>query len=209
MTLIFDFDGTIVRSKRMCFLAFNRALKKHGYQLSKKKIMASFGPPAEGVIKNLLGIRNRKLIRAITDEVAQYKQTKGINQMFLKEKPHFFKKLSEQHDLILRTNADKDSTYRFLQKHNIFSVWREIVTPKDPQGKNKVLTLKYFKKKYDSPFIYVGDMSTDILAARKAKMPVIAISGWESMNLLKKFKPDFLIRRLSSIRRIIKNNFNE
>jgi len=51
---------------------------------------------------------------------------------------------------------------------------------------------------------YVGDMTHDIDAGKKAKVITIAVSwGYQSKEKLSKKKPDFLIEKLSELKRIV------
>lgn len=50
----------------------------------------------------------------------------------------------------------------------------------------------------------VGDSINDILAAKKAKIPIIAIAtGNHSKRELKKYKPDFLLNKLKDVPKIV------
>jgi len=226
MLLVFDFDGTIVHSKKMCLFVFKKAFKKYGLSFTYSQIAPHFGPPAKIVIESLIG--RQKLNKKIEKEVDFLKRTIGLKMMKLRCRSSFLKKLAKKHFLILRTNADRSSTFKFLKKHKIFNLWQEIITPENRISKSKIKTLRYFKNKFknrklppvvkqgllrgsarhcivsDSAIVYIGDLVDDIKAARSVGIYSIAILGWDKTENLRKAKPNFLIRQLNSLPKILK-----
>jgi len=204
MVLVFDFDGTIVDSKKMNLFVFEKSFKKYGFSFNCSQIEPHFGPSAKKVIEELIGKKNQKINKKIEKEVDFLKKTVGLKMMRLRAEPAFFQKLKKHHCLILRTNADRASTIKYLRIHKIFNLWQKIITPEDKLGQSKIKTLQYLKDRFKRPIVYIGDMKSDIKSARTAGVVSVAIAGWEKEKNLRKAKPDFLINRLNKLPKILK-----
>ena len=144
------------------------------------------------------------LISQIDAEVGRLKTTEGIKMISLRCRPEFLSKLAERHLLALRTNADRSSTIKFLKQQHIYHFWKKIITSEDLFGRNKIKTLRYFKQYFHQPMVYVGDMRSDIKAAQVVKARSVAICGFETAKMLRSAKPDFLIRRLNQLPKILR-----
>ena len=204
MLLAFDFDGTLVHSKRMCLWVVKQAFRKYNFNFNYRTIEPQFGPPIETAIKNLIGHKNKQLINQIETEVGRLKVAEGIKMISLRCRPEFLSKLAEQHLLVLRTNADRRSTIKFLKQQHIYHFWKKIIASEDALGRDKSKVLKYFKQSFHQPMVYVGDMRSDIKAAQAVKACSIAIRGFETVKMLRSVKPDFLIQRLNQIPKILR-----
>ena len=72
-------------------------------------------------------------------------------------------------------------------------------------GNSKVLKIRWIKKKYPSrEIIYIGDTGGDIIESRKAGVKNIGVSwGFNSYKVLKKHRPDYLIRKPEELLKIL------
>ena len=203
MTLFFDFDGTLVHSKKIWLFTFKKALRKHGFKFKYQEIEPYLGPTVKGVLERLIDKKDKKLTEKITKEVYDLRNKIGI-ELKLRSQPSLLKRLASLYTLILRTNSDYASTSKFLKRHKIFNLWKMIITPEKKIGRSKIKALKFIKNRFKPPFIYLADMRDDIRAAKTVRIETIALSGgWEKEKDLKKENPNFLIKRLNSLPKIL------
>ena len=96
-----------------------------------------------------------------------------------------------------------------MKKFNLLEIFGEDIYFPDGKGKHKNEIMAELCKKYNvdnAEAVYIGDTPSDIIEARKAKIPSIAIGRDEaSWSRLKNFSPNYLTETLDSILAIERN----
>ena len=194
MNIIFDFDGTVCDSFSKAVELANDYLIKHRFDSITTSDLRDKG------IKKLIEERKLSLLQKIgLVRLARREAAKYINQFdTFSGLPEVLKELQKKNNLGILTSNSRQNAERFLENHNLREVFDFVYSNSNLFGKDKML------KKIHAD-MYIGDETRDIEAAKKAGIKSIAVIwGYESKNLLKKSKPDFLINEPMDLIRIIK-----
>jgi len=187
--IVFDFDGTIADTYNNVFDIAND-LKKDRYKEINFKDIRDHG------FRYLIqksGISLRKIPKFIYQIKSKLKKENNIK--LFPEILDVFKKLSEKYNLGIVSSNSEINIRIVLKRYNIENLFNFIYSDSFLFGKH--LVLKRMCKKYKinpDDVIYVGDEDRDIIASKKAKIKIIAVTwGFNSEKLLKKNKPDYLV----------------
>lgn len=195
-TILFDFDGTIVRSRDIMIRVYNEVAEKHNFKkmepgeiskLSEMPILERckyLSVPIPGI--PLYVIEGMKKYKKYISEI---ELVDGIKDVLYKLKEGGFK-------LSVLSSNSKDTIETILKEKDI-NVFENIYSSKNIFGKH--LKIKAFMKKFgykNEEIIYIGDEVRDIIACKKIDVKVIGAEwGYDSTVLLKKERPDYLLRR--------------
>ncbi|NVM55689.1 MAG: HAD family hydrolase, partial [Candidatus Helarchaeota archaeon] len=111
---------------------------------------------------------------------SKYKQYSEFSQLYTGTQ-ELIKNLSQKYDLAILTSSKREEIVETLEKYGIMNYFKSILTMDDirnpkpnPEGIRKTIQqLNYLPENV----LYVGDSATDILTARAANVPSIAISN--------------------------------
>jgi len=197
--IVFDFDGTIADTYED-ILNIVKDLKKDKYKDIDFEDIRNYG--SRYLIKKS-GIPLWKIPKFIYQ--AKSKLKKKNNVRLFPEILDVFKKLSKNYNLgIVSTNSEENIRI-VLKRYKVENLFKFVYSNSSLFGKH--LVLKRMCKKYKinpDDVIYIGDEDRDIIAAKKVKIKIIAVTwGFNSEKLLKKEKPDYLVNNPKEILRII------
>lgn len=191
--IIFDFDGTIVDSSNVFLHIGNQIAEKYGVnKITSEELKALNNLTVKEKCKKL-GIPLYK-VPSIAIEMLEhfYHYTDdlilidGIKDAIMRLKEVGFS-LG-----IISSNATSNIE-KFLNSINL-NVFDCIYSSPGIFGKHR--TINKFLKKTNTEnehVLYIGDESRDIIACKKTKVKMIAVTwGYDSMELLKAHKPDFI-----------------
>lgn len=198
--IIFDFDGTIVNSKKLALQLINDLSGKYGYRkageeeldylstLSIRERLKLFQVPFYKVPQIVLDMRKN-----YNHSVESLEIFNGIGDVIhnLKEKGF---KLS-----IISSNAE-ENIKKVLVKYNIdsFDSIHSSYNLFGKSGKISAFLKKHHLKKDE--IIYIGDELRDIQACQKSEVKIIAVTwGYDSSELLKKANPNHIANNPSEI----------
>ncbi len=198
MVIIFDYDGVIVDSSEPARKIFNKFGEKYGTpHVDKNKW------------RDLFKDNFYELLDEIGFEGNTQKYLKEFVSELEKEEIPFVDGIKdtlkdlEKYPRYIVSSGHSDMIDNKLKKHSIsFSdiLGADVNT-------SKVEKLKLIKEKHrGEKMIFITDTSGDILEAREADVPTIAVSwGYHSREHLASFKPDYLVDTPEKIVQIIKN----
>jgi len=204
--VVFDFDGTIVESRYLAIDILNQLAKKYGFRQIEEKEFEKLRSlsllerckyiniPVFMIPIVYVELKNK--YQQATNELQLYK---GISKVIraLKEKEY---KLS-----IISSNSI-DIITELLKKNDINS-FDSIYSSKNYFGKDWAISA--YLRKYslnNKDVVYIGDEYRDIIASKRNNVKVIAVTwGYDSLELLKTGKPDFIAASPGELLNIIHN----
>ena len=187
--MVFDFDGTIADTFQKIKSIVNDLKKEEGKEIDFEEIR-DYGTIA--LIKKS-GVPFWKLPKFIYRTMSELKNKGNIKLFPWTSK--VFKKLSKDYKLGILSSNSEGNIRSVLRKYKIENLFEFVYSKSSLFGKHK--TIKKMCKKYkikSNEAIYVGDEDRDIIAAKKVKIKIIAVTwGFNSKKRLKEKNPDYLI----------------
>src|SRR3989344_1319227 len=209
--ICFDMDNTIVYSDKAHVVAYNEALEKLGYRKKSEFFLRKlFGMPHLTLSKVILPKADKKTIQ----KFLKVKHNIFMNKSYklLKPIPNVGKtlnKLRKNYDLALLSNCSKSTILKTLRRvklnKNLFKlvIGSGDVKNSKPKPDEILKAQKLYKHK---PLFMVGDSVYDILAGKKAGVKTIAVlTGNHSKSRLKRYSPNFILKSINELPKLIKN----
>lgn len=195
--VIFDLDGTLADTLPLCIEAFRQSVEPLTKRsVSDAEIMATFGPSEEGTI---MALAPEYYDKGVADYLRFYESLHntscpvpfgGIKELLTMLRDKGIR-------IAMVTGKGKHSTGISLKQFELTPFF-EIIETGSPAGPRKAegiqVILEQFKELQKEEIIYVGDAPSDIIASRKAGIPVIA-AAWAATaepERLKALQPDEL-----------------
>lgn len=193
--VIFDLDGTLANTLPLCIQAFRQSIEPLiNRTLSDSEIVATFGPSEEGTIKSLAP---GHYDQGVADYLRLYESLHHMCAVPFEGIEDLLETLKRKSVRIaMVTGKGKYSTDISL-KHFQLTDYFETIETGSPDGPRKAegiqIILDLFKLSNEE-IIYVGDAPSDILASKKAGIPVIAAAWAETSepDKLNELNPDEL-----------------
>ncbi len=206
--IYFDFDGTLANSFELGMEIAQELAPKYGFNnvdfskidyyrgLSSQELIKEFKIPLYK-IPILAPIFKYELFKRIDD----LKPYSGI--------PELLEELSKDYFIGILTSNTVENVRHFLENHSLTTYISDIRSELHIFGKHKSLKRIISRKKIrKSDFVYVGDETRDIEATHKASITSIAVSwGFNSAEILEKFKPDYLAHTPAEILDFVRQIF--
>ncbi|MBI2548602.1 HAD-IA family hydrolase [Candidatus Woesearchaeota archaeon] len=205
--ILFDFDGTLVDSENVGITIYNELARKY----HTKKISD---------VEKLRGMTLREVIHELQipffeiplivhdfkkrfyNSVENVKLIPGMKPVLMK--------LHLTYPLVILSSNKASSILVFLERVGLASIFLSVQGDCSVLGKHR--SLKHFiarQKLRPDEVVYIGDEQRDIIAARKAQIPIISVSwGYNSRSLLAASKPDYLIEKPQHLLTTIKKHFS-
>lgn len=202
--LIFDFDGTIVDSKKVYFNAIENSLENYGFNKNQADNAINVGLSISETLKKigvspvLRWIEKRRIMKRVMKHVDEVKKCRDVEHIAgLKAKK------------ILVSNSLKEFILPVLEHLKLKDEFDEIYGADSFKEKGEFIEQYLSKKKISKNTVYyIGDRVADIKLAKRIGIKSIVVSGkcaWNSRSSLLKAKPDFLVFDLDSIKEITKS----
>ena len=206
-TIIFDFDGTIGDTLTLGIEIYNNIAHRFnckevdlsdvaGLQSKRpKEIMGDYNinyfniPFLLWSIKKELGKRMDE-VQAFPDMIDGIKELK-----------------ENGHRIGILTSNSKENVSKFLDVHELNGLFEFVYSGKHVFGKEKTMKKVLKKEKISlSDVVYVGDETRDIVASKKAGIPIVSVSwGFNTKEALQDLNPDFLVDTPQEMGAVLKN----
>lgn len=177
--VIFDIDGTLVKSNDLIFASFNHVAAKYlGRTLSQAEIIGLFGPPEEGGLSRILDDR---LVPGAMDELCSFYDREHSGMASLHQGiEEILRFLSNRNvKLAVFTGKGRRTATITLEQLGISSYFGLVISGSDvdchkphPEGIHRILTA------FGVPAgqtLMVGDSVSDIKASRAAGVAVASV----------------------------------
>lgn len=192
--VIFDLDGTLANTLPLCIQAFRQSVEPLlNRSVSDAEIIATFGPSEEGTIRALAPEHYDKGLADYLHYYEAFHHLCPVPFDGIKEVLETLK--SKGVHLSMVTGKGKYSTAISL-KHFGLTHFFEVIETGSPNGPRKTEGIQAILNKVKNingrEVVYVGDAPSDILACRRAGVPVVAAAWAETAEpeKLKELKPD-------------------
>ncbi|MGB4440325.1 MAG: HAD-IA family hydrolase [Sedimentibacter sp.] len=198
--VFFDFDGTLADTEEVNFVIYQKLAEKynlrnitidelgHIKKMSAKELIAYVE-----LKKRYLPFLLKRGKNLLTQDMKNIKPCKSdIMDTVIKLKDMGIK------TAIITTNS-KTNVQVFLEKYNA-GIFDFIASTSMFGKETKMKRIMKKEKLKNSEFLYVGDEIRDIHAAKNAGIDVASVSwGYNTVESLKKHKPDYLISEPSEL----------
>ncbi|MAG77990.1 hypothetical protein CL616_01355 [archaeon] len=207
--IIFDLDSTLVESKKVHYIAYQKAfeknhLKKYPDRVVKKQIKYT----GTKIIKNLYPSIKKAQATKIIEDYFDFvnKETYKYAKSFPKVLPLLLS-LSKHYKLAIVTNCRSNNILPILTAAKIHPIFFDIIVGRtdvkqgkpSPEGINLVKNKLKLNKGY-----MIGDSVCDIMAAKKANITSIGVlTGFSTKEELEKEKPSHIIKSVKDIVKLL------
>ena len=202
--VIFDLDGTLVRTNELIYASFNHLMERHlGHRMEPAEIVALFGPPEEGAIEKVFGPeRTPALMKELLEFYAAQHSTLADVHEGIEEVLRFLKERGTR--IALFTGKGRWTTGITLGAFGLDGFFDLIVTGNDverhkpdPEGLVRAQTLLHSRP---SEVLYVGDTVVDAETARRADTAFLAVlSGVTPRDAFGDYPVNGIIETLSEL----------
>lgn len=190
--IIFDFDGTLVNSIELALSIYNRIAPQYKckpIQSEARELLSSKNPRKYFKEYGITSFKLLLLVFHIRKElglhIADLKPVKDIDKALQELKNNGF-------SLGILTSNSKKNVEKFMANHNLSHLFDFVYSGRHLLGKDKVIGQILKREQIPSKnVVYVGDETRDVLAMKKAGIPVIAVSwGLTKKSTLLNLKPN-------------------
>lgn len=190
--IIFDFDGTIANAFDLAVKIYNDIAPEYNCIPVKKEDVEMLHTKKPQEFLKKYGISTFKLPflllrgrKELSKHISEIEPVKNIESPL-----HEIKNAGYR--LGILTSNSKDNVSKFLENNNLLGIFDFIYSGKNIFGKDKIIQRLLSDKNIPKEsVIYVGDETRDIEAAKKAKIPVVAVSwGFNSREILAALQPN-------------------
>ncbi|PPA71160.1 HAD family hydrolase [Jeotgalibacillus proteolyticus] len=190
--VIFDFDGTLADSKQAMLTSWNAIARKYKYKELTFSDIEAMGRMSMRERSAMVNFPMYKIPIVIPQFYRLYKAALNKVEFFdgIKE---MLQKIEEKgYKTVILSSNSKDNILTFLERNHVSGI-SEVICSSSIFGKDKLLNRFLMDHKLTpSEIIYAGDEQRDIIACKKAGVPVIWVSwGYDSIEVIEKLQPEF------------------
>ena len=200
--VVFDFDGTLVDTRKILLGIVKKNVEKRGFKLDKKFVKDFGNVPLRKAMKFI--VKNKKTLSLIIEDIAKdfIEHAKDVHPC---KNLKNLKNLTQEK--IILSNSASDFIEIALEKLDI-DFFSEVHGADTFDTKFDELEKIIERKKLEvDEVIYVGDRPVDIKLARKVGCKVVVVSNkssWSTKEDLLENDPNFIIGDLKELKKLIR-----
>ncbi|MGY4794958.1 HAD-IA family hydrolase [Lysinibacillus fusiformis] len=202
--IIFDFDGTLADSTAVFASAWNTLAQKYKFKGIELKEIDALKKLSISERSKLFDFPMYKLPMILPQFYKLYRQSLNDVHLFEGVKEVLIEIDKRGYKILIISSNSKENILEFLKMNGIHCV-ADVLCSNRIFGKDKVM--KKFLKEANvesSDVIYIGDEQRDIVACKKAGVPIIWVEwGYDAKEVVQNEEPEYSVTTPQEILEII------
>lgn len=202
--IIFDFDGTLADSTAVFASAWNTLAQKYKFKGIELKEIDALKKLSISERSKLFDFPMYKLPMILPQFYKLYRQSLNDVHLFEGMKEVLIEIDKRGYKILIISSNSKENILEFLKMNGIHCV-ADVLCSNRIFGKDKVM--KKFLKEANvesSEVIYIGDEQRDIVACKKAGVPIIWVEwGYDAKEVVQNEEPEYSVTTPQEILEII------
>ncbi|WP_336634035.1 HAD-IA family hydrolase [Lysinibacillus fusiformis] len=202
--IIFDFDGTLADSTAVFASAWNTLAQKYKFKGIELKEIDTLKKLSISERSKLFDFPMYKLPMILPQFYKLYRQSLNDVHLFEGMKEVLLEIDKRGYKILIISSNSKDNIVEFLKMNGIHCV-TDVLCSNRIFGKDKVMK-KFLKESNVSAteVIYIGDEQRDIVACKKAGVPIIWVEwGYDAIEVIQNEEPEYKVATPEEILEII------
>ena len=202
--IIFDFDGTLADSTAVFASAWNTLAQKYKFKGIELKEIDTLKKLSISERSKLFDFPMYKLPMILPQFYKLYRQSLNDVHLFEGMKELLIEIDKRGYKILIISSNSKENILEFLKMNGIHCV-ADVLCSNRIFGKDKVM--KKFLKEANvdsSDVVYIGDEQRDIVACKKAGIPIIWVEwGYDAKEVVQNDEPEYSVSTPQEILEII------
>ncbi|EFI66807.1 HAD-IA family hydrolase [Lysinibacillus sp. HST-98] len=202
--IIFDFDGTLADSTAVFASAWNTLAQKYKFKGIELKEIDTLKKLSISERSKLFDFPMYKLPMILPQFYKLYRQSLNDVHLFEGMKEVLIEINKRGYKILIISSNSKENILEFLKMNGIHCV-ADVLCSNRIFGKDKVM--KKFLKEANvdsSDVVYIGDEQRDIVACKKAGVPIIWVEwGYDAKEVVQNEEPEYSVTTPQEILEII------
>ncbi len=202
--IIFDFDGTLADSTAVFASAWNTLAQKYKFKGIELKEIDALKKLSISERSKLFDFPMYKLPMILPQFYKLYRQSLNDVHLFEGMKEVLIEIDKRGYKILIISSNSKENILEFLKMNGIHCV-ADVLCSNRIFGKDKVMN-KFLKEANveSSDVIYIGDEQRDIVACKKACVPIIWVEwGYDAKEVVQNEEPEYSVTTPQEILEII------
>ncbi|MFJ7696939.1 HAD-IA family hydrolase [Lysinibacillus fusiformis] len=202
--IIFDFDGTLADSTAVFASAWNTLAQKYKFKGIELKEIDTLKKLSISERSKLFDFPMYKLPMILPQFYKLYRQSLNEVHLFEGMKEVLLEIDKRGYKILIISSNSKDNILEFLKMNGIHCV-ADVLCSNRIFGKDKVMK-KFLKESNvsSSEVVYIGDEQRDIVACKKAGVPIIWVEwGYDASEVIQNEEPEYKVSAPEEILEII------
>jgi len=202
--IIFDFDGTLADSTAVFASAWNTIAQKYKFKGIELKEIEALKKLSIAERSKLFDFPMYKLPMILPQFYRLYRQSLNDVHLYDGMKEVLLEIDKRGYKILIISSNSQENILEFLKMNGIHCV-SDVLCSNRIFGKDKVIK-KFLKDSSitSSEVLYIGDEQRDIVACKKAGVPIIWVGwGYDAIEVVKHEEPDYKVAKPQEILTII------